>query len=150
MGYNYYILIRGFDKENKINILSYGSYCGSYSSVHSHYLYNKMNQSTYRISYDGEEKMGEYCCVISFYDIEQDYNSCYHCVDFEKEIINILRLSTDPIEKIHNLKQYIDNLVINDKFDGLALEELISYYSTCKKYENVGYTNIEILYGIDP
>jgi len=150
MGYDYYVLIRGVNKENKLDILDYNHYNGSYGNAYNHYLYNKMQQSSYSVKYDGEEKMGKYCYVIPFYDIEQDYNSCHHCIDFEKEIMNILQVLSNPIEKIHNIKQYIDNLIQNDKYDGLQLEELIHYYNTCKKYINNGYTNIEIIYGIEP
>ena len=146
MGYNYYILIQGYDKDNNLIDLCYGAFSGTYSQTHFHYFYNKI-QSNYEINYDGEKEMGELQYIIPFNVMDNDYNKyCIHA-NIDDDIINILKMCNDDNDKIHHIRNYIDNL--NDNaFCEPQLNELKRYYNKHKKYQVNGFHDIKLLYGI--
>ena len=146
MGYIYYILIQGYDKDNNLIDLCYNEYSGTYSQTNFHYFYNKI-QSNYEINYEGEKEMGDLQYIIPFNIMGDDYNKyCVH-KNINGDITNILNKYDKDNDKIYHIREYIDNLNDN-QFCEPRLNELDHYYNEHKKYESDGFHDIQLIYGI--
>jgi hypothetical protein len=71
MGYTSYTLIQG-TIDNTVTELSYQEFSGSYKRLNTHYLADKMSESSCVIA-NTTRNMGDYCYQINTNDIINDY-----------------------------------------------------------------------------
>jgi hypothetical protein len=147
MGYDAYILILGNDVNNKLCELSYWTIHGAYSGKHNHYLPNRVENN---YNYIGSKEMGEYQYIVSFEEIEEDYNIHKSSLKNVKyDIMNIIDKEEDNFKIIHKLDEYIYEM-LKDKHNEHYYEELEYIYEVCKKFVNDRYKSVKVIYGISP
>lgn len=155
MGYDYYLLIQ-CEKDGITHHLSYLHKTGSYSNLSQHYFYDKMVHGGY--IYNGTYYLGTIQSVFAFEEISNDYKKMVN-VDLKQIYDNIksLVLEYDGKDIIYN-----DLILLSDKITDLTNElehyefsdtykyELEEYYNKCCELANDGYSNIKVIYGMDP
>jgi hypothetical protein len=162
MGYNYYFLILG-TKDDKQEELEYFENSGSYSCVGIHWFFcNRKNDYTY----SGKSNMGEYQYIFYFDELEPIYNEIHYKESYsdvkdamdnfkdflEKDVIESLgeELKVRMNEKWCQLKttfEEFQTLKLDDMND--SNDELKNYVQKSQHWIAQGYTDIEIIYGID-
>lgn len=145
MGYSYYIIIQGHDKDGKLTELYNKGGNRSYSCMVPHYLFNFGSCKIYA---DHKEPF-DYYYEFSFDVVESEYiKNCPKEFD-ENVILKILKCNTIKTDKFHQIKAYIDNLS-REPIDEYDFEILDKFYKKCTEFKNDGFTNIKFVCGVKP
>ncbi len=156
MGYDYYFLILGTKNEIQEE-LEYSNHCGSYSCCGIHWFFCNRKE-TYE--YIGDLDMGESQYIFHFDDLSSILKEIKYKESFQnvKDTMNefqclFVKFDKDEVMK----KKWCELQQTFEEFENLHLveisdnnDELQNYVNKAQDWMAQGYTDIKIIYGIDP